>query len=129
MSAPARPVVASFRALLRVVKETFKGDAQALRTCRVEARNQYLKHAGERDATRIARLVADAVDAAQFLRESVVQAALNEQGNYAMQLKPQPGGGSSAGQPIAVQPARAAQAGASAQAEGGCSKPGGCGCG
>jgi complex III assembly factor LYRM7 len=136
MSAPAaRPVSASFRALLRAVKDTFKGDLQALRTCRAEARKQYRAHASERDGARIERLVADAQDAAQFLRESVVQAQLNEQGNYAMKLKPQPGSGSGSGSsgsggPIAVQPASAAQAGAGAEAAGGgCDKPGGCGCG
>jgi complex III assembly factor LYRM7 len=145
MSAPAaarHPVAASFRALLRAVAETFRGDAQALRTCRAEARKQFRAHASERDGARIARLVEDARDAAHFLRESVVQAQLNAQGNYAMQLKPQPGsggvggGGSSAsGSPIAVQPAGSAAAGAANAAGGeegggaGCGKPGGCGCG
>jgi complex III assembly factor LYRM7 len=114
----------SYRTLLRVVRDTFKGDSLALRKCRAEARAQFRANAGERDSGRIARMVADALDAAQFLRESVVQAQLNAQGNYAMQLKPQPGGGGG----IAVQPAQGVPEGG-AQAEGaGCGKPGGCGC-
>ena len=146
MAAAPRPVVASFRALLRVVRETFRGDAQALRTCRAEARKQYLAHAGERDGARVARLVADAHDAAQFLRDSVVQAQLNDQGNYAMKLKPQPGGASGGGgggggsgggciggagaSPIAVQSAEEAAAGGAAAAAGaGAGGGGSCGCG
>ena len=112
---------------MRVVGETFKGDQQALQRCRAEARKQFRANAGERDSARIARMVEDALDAANFLRESVVQAQLNAQGNYAMKLKPQAGGD------VAVQPAAAAaqqqkQGGKEAGAGGGCEKPGGCGC-
>ena len=117
---------AAYRSLLRVVRETFQGDALALRKCYAEAAKQFRANAGERDSARIARMVADAVDAADFLRESVVQASLNEQGNYAMKLKPQAGGN------VAVQSAGDAADKPSAEAGaggGGCGKPGGCGCG
>lgn len=120
MSSAARPVVSSFRVLLRVVNETFAGDLKAIQTCRREAFKQYRANAGERDAARIQKMVADALDAAQFLRESVVQAKLNEQGNYAMRVKSQGPGN------LAVQPAGGAEESASGGG-GGCGK-GGCGC-
>jgi complex III assembly factor LYRM7 len=129
MSSPSlRAVPASFRAVLRAVRDTFKGDARALATCRAEARKQFRANAGERDAARVAKMVADALDAAQFLRDSVVQAALNDKGNYAMKLKPQPGSANTAVQ-HAAGAEKGAGEGAGGGGGGGCGKTGGCGCG
>ena len=75
------PVARSFRVLLRTVRETFAGDAVALAKSRAAVREQFRAHARERDAAKIARLVADAHDAANFLRESIVQAKLNKDGS------------------------------------------------
>jgi hypothetical protein len=87
----ASPPARAFRALLHAAREKFAGDAAALRTCRAEARKHFRANAGVRDAAKAAALVADALDAAQFLRESVVQARLTPEGRYAMAIPPQPG--------------------------------------
>ena len=112
-SPPAR----AFRALLLAVREKFAGDAAALRTCREEARKHFRANAGVRDAAKAAALVADALDAAKFLRESVVQARLTPEGRYAMAIPRQPG--------QATQEEGGAEAGRRAAAGGG----GGGGCG
>jgi uncharacterized membrane protein YgcG len=85
------PPARAFRALLLAVREKFAGDAEALRTCRLEARRHFRANAGVTDAAKAATLVADAFDAARFLRESVVQARLTPAGRYAMTIPPQPG--------------------------------------
>ena len=79
-TSPSASVTRSFRALLRTVRETFSGDAVALSKSRAAVRDQFRANARERDATKIARLVADAHDAASFLRESIVQAKLSTDG-------------------------------------------------
>lgn len=84
------PPARAFRALLVAVREKFAGDAEALRTCRAEARKHFRANAGVRDAAKVAALVADAFDAAKFLRESVVQARLTAAGRYAMAIPAQP---------------------------------------
>lgn len=66
----------------------FKGDAHALTASRVELRSKFAEGAAVTDASEIARLVADAREAADFLRTYVVQAALNERGNYRMTVQP-----------------------------------------
>ena len=82
MSSPRAAALSSMRLLLRTVRTSFAGDAAALRAGRAEVRKQYRAHAGEADAGKAARLVADALDAAAFLRESIVQAKLNDAGRY-----------------------------------------------
>ena len=114
-SPPAR----AFRALLLAVREKFSGDAAALRTCREEARKHFRANAGVRDAAKAAALVADALDAAKFLRESVVQARLTPEGRYAMAIPPQPG--------VATQVEGGAEAGKRAAAGGSGGGGGGCG--
>lgn len=79
-TSPSASVTRSFRALLRTVRETFSGDAVALSKSRAAVRDQFRANARERDAAKIARLVADAHDAASFLRESIVQAKLSKDG-------------------------------------------------
>ena len=80
--AQAAAVRGGLRALLRSVRETVPGDAAALATSRAEVRRHFLLHEREADAAAVARLVADAHDAANFLRESIVQARLNTRGRY-----------------------------------------------
>lgn len=64
----------------------FKNDAHALAASRAELRSKFGEAAGAAgdDA---ARAVADAHEAADFLRTYVVQAALNERGNYEMRVE------------------------------------------
>jgi len=81
-TSPAAAARGGLRTLLRAVRETFAGDAAALTKSRAEVRKQFRANAGEADAARAARLVADAHDAAAFLKESIVQAKLNKSGRY-----------------------------------------------
>jgi len=133
MSSATKPAISAFRTLLRAVTDTFRGDSAALLKCRLEARKQFRANIGERDSARIIRMIADAEDAAMFIRESVVQAKLNEQGHYAMKLKPQgSGGGGNQGEnaKIEVQTAgAAAEKGVAAVAKGESDCGTGCGCG
>ncbi len=69
----------------------FANDAAAVARCRTEAVAQFRRHAREGDPARIATLVADAHDAAAFLRASIVQARMNEAGRYEMKLRPEMG--------------------------------------
>ena len=114
----------SYRHLLRAVRDTFAGDAAALSTCRAEARKHFRANAAVADPARAARLVADALDAASFLRESVVQARLTGEGRYAMKVP------AAAGQATQVtdggKAATAAAAGAAGGGGGGCGTK--CGC-
>lgn len=66
--------------------QVFRGDATALSTCRTEARAQFRRNASVADPKQIQKLIADANDAADFLRNSIVQAKLNEAGRYEMKL-------------------------------------------
>jgi len=66
----------------------FKGDAHALAASRAELRSKFAEGAAVADPADVARRVADAREAADFLRTYVVQAALNERGNYRMTVQP-----------------------------------------
>ena len=79
-SAPA--VRGGLRVLFRAVRETFAGDAKALSASRAEIRKRFHENERVSDAAVITRLVAEAHDAAAFLRESIVQARLNSAGRY-----------------------------------------------
>jgi len=79
----------AYRVLLRAQQKLFRGDIVALTSAREQTRAEFQKQAGETDPDRVAMLVADAVDTAQFMRSNVVQAQLNERGNYEMSVDPE----------------------------------------
>jgi len=141
----ASPAASAYRHLLRAAAATFGADAAAVARCRAEARARFVANAGERDAARARALVADALDAAAFLRRSVVQASLNgATGRYEMRVRPEPedsaasGTEGADGTPLRVthasaaaadgERARAAATGEGEGAGGGCGRPGGCSC-
>lgn len=66
----------------------FRGDAHALAASRAELRSKFDEGASASDPADAAARVADAREAADFLRTYVVQAALNERGNYRMTVQP-----------------------------------------
>ena len=80
--ASSSSVRGSLRVLYRAVRETFAGDAKALSASRAEIRKQFRANAGVVDANKISKMVADAHDAAAFLKESILQARLNKEGHY-----------------------------------------------
>lgn len=52
-----------------------------------ETRTKFQECAHVTDPAEIDKLCDDAMDAAKFMRDMVVQAKLNERGNYAMQVE------------------------------------------
>ena len=125
------PSLGAFRTLLRAAKETFQSDAIAIKRCRDEARRHFFLNSQETDSEKIKALVAEAFDAATFLKESVVQAKLNSKGVYEMKV----GAVGGADDVIRVQEASSAAADGSESARNksansgvGCGREGGCGC-
>jgi hypothetical protein len=115
------PAASAYRALMRAVRATFRGDAAALARCRAEARAHFARGAALAAGSAEARAaLLEAHDAARFLRQSIVQASLNAQGRYAMRVDAGHGdGAASAGAAEAAEAAAAAaQEGAGAAAEG-----------
>lgn len=91
MAAALRSQVSgSYRNMLRTINEVFAGDAKGLRTGWVTARQGFRANAGVSDPDAIAKLVAEARDAADFLRHHIVQAKSNEAGRFELRLKDTP---------------------------------------
>ncbi len=67
--------------------QVFRGDARALAVGVAEARTQFRKNAAERNPARIKAMVGDAKDAASFLRQSVVQGKMNQDGRYEVKVR------------------------------------------
>ncbi len=109
MASAARSAVGSYRTLLRTISHVFTGDAKALQTGRLSARQGFRANAAVHDpdaigtagrwvlhsivlltyylhsTARVAKLVDEARDATEFLREHIVQAKINNEGNYGAQ--------------------------------------------
>jgi len=125
------PSIGAFRTLLRAAKETFQSDEIAVKRCRDEARRLFILNAQESDGEKIKALVAEAFDAAVFLRESIVQAKLNQNGVYEMKV----GATGESDELVRVQEASSAAADGekniaarTATRTVGCGRPDGCGC-
>ncbi|KAK9826730.1 hypothetical protein WJX81_002385 [Elliptochloris bilobata] len=82
----SRPL-AVYRLLLRSVNKAFRNDDEMLLKSAQEIRSRYQAAASETDPAAVARLCAEGEEAADFIRTYVVQARLNERGNYAMQVE------------------------------------------
>lgn len=65
-----------------VLRAAFKHDEPALAAAFTEIRSNFAQHAAVRDEQEVAALCAAGHDALDFLRTSVVQAKLNERGNF-----------------------------------------------
>jgi complex III assembly factor LYRM7 len=75
-------VLRAYRDLLRTIHVVFRADSTAVRHCKGEARKGFSQHIAESDPTRIQKLIVEAADATEFLRQHIAQAALNQQGRY-----------------------------------------------
>ena len=82
-------VIATYRGLLRAVAATFRGDAAALAQGRAAASAAFRGWSGAAAARPAA--LAEAADAAAFLRSHVAQARLNGRGAYELALAPPDG--------------------------------------
>ncbi|KAG8464874.1 hypothetical protein KFE25_010242 [Diacronema lutheri] len=78
----------AYRALLRAQRALFAGDTRALAAAHEQTRAEFHKWREVADPSLAASLVADALDTATFMRQSVVQTVRNERGNF--ELKPDP---------------------------------------
>ncbi|CAI7914561.1 unnamed protein product [Closterium sp. NIES-53] len=79
----ARPsALSAYRTLLRAIRKSFPGDQHANSAGRAEVRGHFEGNRGEADERRLAELERDARDAAEMLRTMVVQARLNDRGNF-----------------------------------------------
>jgi len=87
-SALPRTAKGAFRGLLRAQQVLFTGDGRALVAAREQTRAEFQKQRALADPVKAALLVQDAVDTAAFMRQSVVQTAMNDRGNF--ELTPDP---------------------------------------
>ncbi|KAK9829909.1 hypothetical protein WJX72_008604 [[Myrmecia] bisecta] len=78
-----------YRTLLRSITTAFRGDASMLESARQEIRSKFKEAASLTDQQEISRRFAEGEEAADFIRTYVVQAKLNERGNFAMQVQPE----------------------------------------
>ncbi|GBG31581.1 Complex III assembly factor LYRM7 [Hondaea fermentalgiana] len=82
-------VVQGYRRLLRARGKLFNGDSRALRESQVALRAAFEVNRHEADANRINDMIKDIGEAEDMMLHGLVQARLNERGNYEMQdVKP-----------------------------------------
>ncbi|KAJ7520138.1 hypothetical protein O6H91_05G031700 [Diphasiastrum complanatum] len=75
-----------FRALLRARKRCFAGDEQMLNASAQQIRSEFDQHRQISDQNELHRLLQQARETVEFLALNVVQAKLNDRGNYEMKL-------------------------------------------
>ena len=83
----SQSALGAYRKLLRTVAATFKGDDVTLSAARREIRQKFEDNRQVADESSLPVMIADAYDAAEFIKTHVVQAELNESGNYAMKVE------------------------------------------
>jgi complex III assembly factor LYRM7 len=83
----SQSALGAYRKLLRTVATTFKGDDVTLLAAKREIRQKFEDNKELGDPSALPAMVAEAYDAAEFIRTHVVQAEQNEKGNYAMKLE------------------------------------------
>ncbi|XP_070549572.1 complex III assembly factor LYRM7-like [Ptychodera flava] len=79
-------VLACFRSLHRTARNVFRGDQEALAVCRARINNEFQKHRHETDETKIQELLKLGAQVELVLKKTVVQAELNEKGNYKLNI-------------------------------------------
>ncbi|KAL2651895.1 hypothetical protein R1flu_020023 [Riccia fluitans] len=75
-----------FRALLRVRRQAFAGDEPALAASAVQIRQEFEANRHVTDEKTLSELLAQGREAVDFISLNVVQAKLNDRGNYEMKL-------------------------------------------
>ncbi|KAJ1420377.1 hypothetical protein B484DRAFT_399925 [Ochromonadaceae sp. CCMP2298] len=78
--------VPGYRRLLRSISYAFKGDSVAIRTAKLQLRDEFSKH---RAATNIGQLLQDIEDIDTMLRFHIVQGKKSDKGNFAVSLNPE----------------------------------------
>ncbi|KAL3146600.1 hypothetical protein ABBQ32_000835 [Trebouxia sp. C0010 RCD-2024] len=77
-----------YRLCLRSVQQSFKGDHFMLQSSRKELRSKFEANRLVSDTTAVKKLLAEGEEAASFIKTFVVQAKLNERGNFEMKVEP-----------------------------------------
>ncbi|XP_002737119.1 complex III assembly factor LYRM7-like [Saccoglossus kowalevskii] len=80
-------VLACFKSLHRARLDVFKGDQYALAVCRSRINDEFQKNKKETDAEKIQGLLKLAKDTETLLRKTVIQAVLNDKGNYELKIR------------------------------------------
>ena len=83
---PSFQVFAAYKSLHRARQSVFKNDNVALEAAKYKIREEFRKNAGEKDPVKIAELAKIAEETAVILRKTVVQAVMNENGNYKLNI-------------------------------------------
>eukprot|EP00798_Chlamydomonas_sp_ICE-L_P016104 gene16104-22246_t len=73
-----------YKQLLKTVNTTFSGDTRAIRQGSAEIRKHFEASKDLNDPNQVAQKIADAVEAREFIRDSVVQAKKTSTGSYAV---------------------------------------------
>lgn len=81
-SSRAGDAISIFRALLRVRREAFAGDKQALKLSAAQIRQEFEANRHVTDEATLSELLAQGREAVDFIALNVVQAKLNDRGNY-----------------------------------------------
>lgn len=77
----------AYRALLRASRIAFAGDKEAIKQAREQLRENFFANRALTGSA-LDKAIKEAMDAAEFLEQNIVQGQLNETGNYAVELRP-----------------------------------------
>ena len=80
-------VLASYRRLLRVQRQTFAGDTANLRRAQSITREQYNERRDESDVAQVENALRNADDAAEFIRTNMIQAVHVGGGHYKAKIE------------------------------------------
>lgn len=83
-----------FRALLRTRRQCFAGDPDMLHASAKQIRNEFDSNRTVGAGEELQSLLKKGQEAIEFMKVNIVQAKLNERGNYEVKLKPEHQGAS-----------------------------------
>ena len=87
-SVSRRAVLVLYRKLFRTAESTFEGDERGISLAHDKIRSEFKKNKSELNTDAVNEQLVIAKDAEQYLRESVLQARVNEEGNrYILKIK------------------------------------------
>eukprot|EP00898_Chlorokybus_atmophyticus_P008328 jgi/Chlat1/8497/Chrsp80S07892 len=81
--------VVVYRQVLRSIRRVFGNDPSMKEAAQREARTLFASRRGETDPERVRANLDEGREAAAFIEQNIVQAPLNDRGNYEVQLRPE----------------------------------------
>ncbi|KAG0610031.1 hypothetical protein M758_7G033300 [Ceratodon purpureus] len=93
MAGARSEAVAVFRTLMRTRRQCFAGDPDLLAASAKEIRKEFEANRNVGPGEELESLISKAREGVEFMRVNIVQAKLNERGNYEMKVKPEHQGG------------------------------------